>query len=544
MASPPSQPLHTTEFTAAASATEQQLQTPARGPVYGRHGVVASAYQLASLAGIDTLRAGGSAIDAALAVSAVIAAVQPYSSHLGGDAFVIVRTASGETIALNAGGRAPHAATPDRFPNGIPPRGGGAVAVPGLVDAWCALHARFASRPMAELLAPAIAIARDGFAVSRGLARAFRAARDLLAADPGCAQAFLQDGPPAPGSTLRQPDLARTLEAVASQGRDGLYAGETGRRIADCVREAGGLLAEDDLATDQAVWGEPLATRYRDWTVYEQPLPTQGFAVLEALNILECFSHGGDAIVSPDVVHRAAEAMRLALLDRNAHLGDPDVVDVPIARLLSKEYAAAQRERIGARAGERAAAPAGGGDTTSFAVADGAGNLVTFIQSIFALWGAAVLVPGTGVLLNNRLSGFSLDPASPNLLRPGRRTRHTLNTWLLEREGGPAYAGATPGADFQAQTNLQVITALVDWRLNPQAAIDAPKWALTARGGLALEGRFPDETARELERRGHRVERLSAWATALCRVQLAGRDAGGGLLAASDLRADGAALGW
>jgi gamma-glutamyltranspeptidase/glutathione hydrolase len=505
--------------------------------------VVATAQPQASLAGIDALRAGGNAIDAAIAVSAAMVVLQPYSSHLGGDGFAIVRTAAGETLALNAGGRAPLAATPDHYAGGIPGRGAAAVAVPGLVDAWCQLHERLGSRPLAELLAPAMALARDGFAISRGLAGAIRAGAEVLSEDPGCAAAFLQAGPPRSGATLRQPDLAATLEAIAARGRDGFYRGETGRRIAECVRERGGALAQEDFEREQAVWGAPLATSYRDWTVYEQPMPTQGFVLLEALNILEGFDHGADALVSPEAVHRAAEAERLALLDRNALAGDPAFVEVPLERLLSKAHAAELRRRIGARAGTGAAAPAGG-NTTSFAVADGAGNVVTFIQSIFAVWGAAVLVPGTGVLLNNRLSGFSLGPASPNALAPGKRAVHTLNTWLLEREGGPLYAGGTPGADFQTQTNLQVVTGLVDWRLNPQAAIDAPKWALTARGDLALEARFPELTFAALEARGHRVERLAAWATALCRAQVVGRNPQGVLLAASDLRADGAALAW
>lgn len=535
--------LHNTEFAAVASARERELQIAARGPVFGRHGAVASGQPPASLAGIDVLRAGGNAIDAAIAVSAVMAVVQPYSSHLGGDAFALIRTAGGDTVALNAGGRAPRDATPDRFPNGIPLRGPTSVAVPGIVDAWCAAHERFGSRPLAELLVPAIELARDGFAVSRGLAHVIRASQELLADDPGCREVFLQDGPPPPGAILRQPDLARTLEAIAAGGRVA-WRSDIGRRIVDCLRERGGLLAEEDLTESQAVWGAPLEISYRGWTVYEQPLPSQGFLVLEALNILEGFEPTGQAITSADTVHRAAEALRLAFADRSAHAGDPDAVDVPIERLLSKEYAAELRVRIGEEAGVAAPAAAGSGDTTSFAVADGQGNVVSFIQSIFQPWGAGVLVPGTGVLLNDRVYGFSLDPASANLLRPGSRTVHTLNTWLLERDDGPTYAGGTPGADFQVQTNVQVISALTDWKLNAQHAIDAPKWALTSRGDLALEARFPDETVSELSERGHPLEPLSAWATALCRCQIAGRDANGSLLSASDLRAEGCALSW
>ncbi|MEX1254668.1 MAG: gamma-glutamyltransferase [Dehalococcoidia bacterium] len=540
----------------APANTPADLHSPARGPVFGKRGVAASGQPLATLAGLDVLRGGGNAIDAALAVSAVMVVTQPYSSHLGGDAFTIIRTASGETVALNAGGRAPLAATPERFPDGVPLRGPTAVAVPGLVDAWCALQQRFATRPLAELLAPAIALARDGFPTSQSLGRVARGSQDELTADPGCNEVFFGEGVARAGKILRQPDLARTLEAIASDGRNGFYGGAVGKRITAYMEEHGGLLSDEDLARDQAVWGEPLRVDYRGCTVYEQPLPSQGFLALEALNIVEGFDLANAPATSADAVHPCAEAMRLAFADRDAHVGDPDAVEVPIERLLSKEHAAELRQRITNGAEAPTTSALRGGDTTSFAVADEQGNLVSFIQSIFHPWGSAVLVPGTGVLLNNRMLGFSLDAASPNALRPGMRTVHTLNTWLLDGPDGVVYAGGTPGADFQVQTNLQVITNLVDRRLDPQSAIDAPKWVLTARGDLApkwvltargdlaLEGRFPQETLDELSKRGHRVKPGAAWETTFSRSQLVARRADGTLLAASDLRGEGSALGW
>ncbi len=494
------------------------------------------------MAGIDVLRGGGSAIDAAIAMSAVLVVVQPYACHLGGDAFTVIRIAGGETLALNAGGRAPLAATPDRFADGIPARGAAAATVPGLVDAWCAVHGRLASKPLPALLSPAIALARDGFAVSPHLAFAIRSAQDLLSADPGCTAAFLSNGAPRSGTTLRQPDLARTLERIATDGGEGFYGHETGDALFSFMRENGGLIGEDDLARDEAAWGSPLQISYRDATVYEQPLPSQGFLTLEALNIVEELRLGQHSIVSADAVHLAAEAMRLAFADRDRYAGDPDALDVPIARLLSKEHAGRLRSTITSKS---SAAPAAvhGGDTTSFAVVDGAGNVVTFIQSIFAVWGAAAMAPGTGVLLNNRMTGFSLDPRSPNVVRPGIRTVHTLNTWLVERGDGRVYAGGTPGAHYQVQTNLQVITAMLDWRLNPQSAIDAPQWAWTADGNLALEGRFPQNTFRELEAHGHQMQRLAAWDTSLSRSQIVGLDPRtGSVFAASDPRSEGCAL--
>jgi gamma-glutamyltranspeptidase/glutathione hydrolase len=305
----------------------------------------------------------------------------------------------------------------------------------------------------------------------------------------------------------------------------------------------GGTIAREDLARNQAVWGEPLRISYKNWTVRGQPLPSQGYMTLQALKTIEGFDLSGETLTSPTTVHLAAEAMRLAFRDRVAYAGDPDVVDVPIEMLLSDEHGAELRERIEAQATGPAVA-SHGGDTTSFAVADGAGMLVSFIQSIFSPWGSAVLVPNTGVLFNNRMRGFSLDPASPNALAPGKRTVHTLNTWLLEREDGTWFAGGTPGADFQVQVNLQSIMALADWRLNAQWAIDAPRWALLSEGQLGLEARFPPETFADLAARGQRIERLAAWSPALCRSQIVGRTRQGAVFAASDPRGEGCALAW
>jgi gamma-glutamyltranspeptidase / glutathione hydrolase len=518
------------------------LQSPSRGPVYGTRGVVAAPHPIAGLIGVDVLRKGGNAVDAALAISAALVVVQPAACHLGGDAFTIIRTGERETLALNAGGRAPLAASTDRFASGIPPRGPAAATVPGLVDAWCAIHKRLATRPLSDLLAPAIALAGEGHAISPQLAFTIRGSQDVLASDPGCAEVFLADGPPRSGTVLKQPDLARSLEAIASDGREGFYDGSTGRAIASFMRANHGLITETDLARDQAVWGEPLSTRFHDWTVFEQPLPSQGFATLEALNIIERCGLGSQEMLSTDTVHTAAEAMRLAFADRDAYAGDPDAVEVPVERLLSKEYASELRSRIKERAAREAVA-AHGGDTTSFAVADGEGHAVTFIQSIFAVWGAAALVPGTGVLLNNRMTGFSLHPPSPNVLRPGMRTVHTLNTWLMERHDGRVYAGGTPGAHYQVQANLQTIAGIAEWRLDPQGAIDAPKWVWSG-DQLMLEGRFPPETIEGLRARGHRVEEAPHWATGLCRMQIVGVDSQDGrLIAASDLRSEGCALG-
>jgi gamma-glutamyltranspeptidase/glutathione hydrolase len=363
----------------------------------------------------------------------------------------------------------------------------------------------------------------------------------VLAADEGCADTFLSTGPPSSGTVLKQPDLARSLVAIANEGREGFYGGATRDAILTLMRSREGLIGEEDLDRSQAVWSKPISTRFRDWTVYEQPLPSQGFATLEALNIIEPFDLGRCAITSDHAVHVGAEAMRLAFADRDTYAGDPEAVDVPLDKLLSKDHAAILAKAIAGTAGRDAVA-AHGGDTTSFAVADGDGNAVTFIQSIFAVWGAATMVPGTGVILNNRMTGFSLNRNSPNYLRPGMRTVHTLNTWLMERDDGRAYAGATPGAHFQVQANLQTIAGIAEWSLDPQGAIDAPKWVWSG-DQLALEGRFPAETFAALRERGHTVERVPYWATGISRMQIVGLNSHDHrLFAASDLRSEGCAL--
>jgi gamma-glutamyltranspeptidase/glutathione hydrolase len=391
------------------------------------------------------------------------------------------------------------------------------------------------------LIRPAISLASDGFAMSGQLAFSIRTSEELLGRDAGCRNVFLRSDPPRAGMALTQPDLARTLEDIAQSGRSGFYGGRVGQAIVSFMRERGGLITGQDLDRDQAVWGRPLSIRYRDCTVFEQPLPSQGFTTLEALNIVEELDLRQRGLTESDTVHAAAEAMRLAFSDRDTYAGDPEAVDVPVKRLLSKDHAAKLRGTIPERSVTQPVRTHGG-DTTSFAVADEHGNVVTFIQSIFAVWGAAAMVPGTGVLLNNRMTGFSLDPASPNMLRPGMRTVHTLNTWMVDRDDGQLFAGGTPGAHFQVQANLQNILGIAEWRLDPQTAIDAPKWAWS-NGRLTMESRFPDETFHELGSRGYAVDRLDAWATQICRAQIVGRHyQAGRLLAASDLRSEGCAL--
>ena len=516
------------------------LEAPRRGPAMGRRFAVATDHPLASVTAAAVIEAGGNAVDAAIAAAAVNVVVKPNRTHLGGDAFALVwRRDTGEVAGLNAGGRAPLTATPGAFAGGIPRTGPRASTVPGLVDSWQELHARYGSLPLPRLLEPAVRFCEEGFPVSLHLSAGMASLTGRAEGD--LARVFLKaDGSAyAAGETFRQPELAETLRAIAAEGREGFYGGRTGRAIAEAMRAAGGLMTLDDLARPTAHWQEPLRTDYHGCAVFEQAPPSQGIVLLEALNVAECFPLAEWGMTSADSVHVLAEATRLAFADVRAHVGDPDFVDAPTARLLSKAHAAELATRIDLRRAGAATQVAIASDTTSFVVAAGE-MAVCYIQSVFAPWGSRFVVPGTGILMNNRMTGFSLDPASPNVVAPGKRTLHTLNNFVAVKDGRLVVAGGTPGADFQVQTNLQVIAAVVDWGLDVQAALDSPRWATATGGRLNVETRFPEALRADLAARGHDVRPAGPWGVRACSQVVASVD--GGWAAASDLRGEGVAL--
>lgn len=517
-----------------------------RAPVVATHGMAASEHPLVTQTGIDIMRRGGNAFDAALAMSALLPVVKPGRSHLGGDAYILARPAAQPAItAICSGGRAPAGATRERYAGGIRQRGGAAAAVPGLVDAWEVFAKRWCTMPARDLLAPAITYARDGFPVSRELELVLAGARGMFAKYDGLARMLWVDGePPRMGQTLRQPALARTLEAIADGGRDAFYRGEVARTIARAVQDAGGYMSEDDLARHEADVLEPLSVEYRGSTVYETPPNSQGLILLEELKIVEGFGLAAWGHLSADAVHHMVEAKKLAFEDRLRFAGDPAFVDFDPARLLTDEWAAERRTRIDPRRAAEIATPTPGTDTTSFVVADAAGNLCSFIQSLYAPFGCAVGIPELGIIMNNRMTGFSLDPASPNVLAPGKRTMHTLNTYMIFREGRPFMIGNTPGGDYQVQTNLQVITGVLDFGLDPQAAVDAPRWGHNP-DALIVERELPAETRDELARRGHDVQVQPRATNPTGRPQAIVIDpVSGAFIGGSDSRGEGAAAGW
>ena len=525
-------------------------------------GMVTSPHALASQAGVAILQAGGSAVDAAIAAAAVLSVVYPHMTSLGGDAFWLIHDATtGAVRSLEAAGRAAAAATIEWFAarglREIPVRGivPASLTVPGAVDGWCQAHAAYGRLPLATDLAAAVGYARDGFPVTRRLAQWIERSADVLAADPAVARIFLAGGPsPATGRRLTNPDLARTLERVG-EGRAGFYEGETAREMARHAREHGGFFTERDFAAQRAKWGASIHATYRGVTIHETPPPSQGVSVLQALLLLEPWELGALPFLGPDHVHLLVQAKQIAFHDRDRLVADPEFSPVPVERLLSRAYADERRalmDRERALPWDRV--PSSGsltGDTVYVAAVDADGNAVSLIQSLYFGFGAAVVAGNTGVVLQNRGAYFSLDPAHPNRLEPGKRPLHTLIASLAFKNGRLWQVVGCMGADGQPQIHLQVYTALIDFGLDIQQAVEAPRWLAgrfalgDARELLNLEGRFAPATLAELARRGHEINRWEAW------NELAGHAHGitinpesGARVGGADPRSDGAAIGY
>ncbi len=527
--------------------------------IMGRRGAVASNHPLATQAGLLALQAGGNAVDAAVAVAATLSVVEPFMSGLGGDGFYHVHVRrTGEALVFNGTGPAPRAATPERYAGGIPLSGPLAVSVPGSVGAWGAMHARFGRRPWGSLLETALHYARDGFGVTRAYRHFAGEQVASLGADPRSRAVFLRDGQaPRVGTPIDQPALARTLEELAGEGADAFYRGGLARRLAAGCREAGALLTAEDLAAFRADAEAPIALDYRGYTVREAPPNSMGWVLLQELGIVEHFDLAAMGALSADLVHTLVEAKKLAFADRERWSGDPRFVEAPLAELLSPAYLARRAAEIDPKraAPARVAAATVAGDTTYFCVVDGEGNAVSGIQSINSAFGSGVTAGDTGILLNNRMGPWHLEPDHPNRLAPGKRVRHTMNPAMVFKGGELWAVLGTPGGDYQVQVNLQVLTAMLDLGYDPQQAAEMPRWSSTQPGqdanwphdcpdALNLEARFPEEVRPELAARGHPVVDLGDL-DGPCSVEIIRRDAGTGLLmAGSDPRRDGWALAY
>ena len=537
-----------------------------RSPVYGRRGMVAASQPLAVAAGLEILAAGGNAADAAVATAAALNVTEPTSTGIGGDCFALFYDASpGQVTALNGSGRAPAALTLARlaqegFGRELPPYHPYTITVPGACAGWCDLSERHGRLPLSRVLAPAIRLAEKGFPVAPITAYFWaRGVEGQLALAPGGQELTIEGRAPRAGEIFHNPGLARTLRAVAEGGKTAFYQGRIAEAIAVTIQRAGGCLSVEDLASHRSTWDEPISTTYRGLRIWECPPNGQGLAALLALNMLEGFDLASQDPLSAERLHLEIEAMRLAFADANWYVTDPQFTNLPICQLLSKEYAAERRRLINpgrATPNPRRGSPVTGSDTVYFSVVDGKGNACSFINSNYMGFGTGIVPSGWGFSLQNRGHNFRLDPAHPNALAPGKRPYHTIIPALITRAEDDALIACfgVMGGLMQPQGHVQVVVALADDKLDPQAALDRPRFCIEAVGPsqwdstlvsqIALEDGIPAAAVAALAAMGHPVTVKSGHERAIFgRGQIILRDPGTGVLCAgSDPRADGCAM--
>ena len=521
-----------------------------RSPVLARNGMIATSQPLASAAGLRVLMDGGNAVDAAITAAAVLNVVEPMMCGIGGDLFALYWEAETGTLhGLNATGRAGSRADAARLRSEgmtrMPGNGPLAVTVPGALDGWEELVIRFGSRPLGELLQPAIRHAEEGFPVSEVISVQWKSAEARLARHPATAAAYLVEGKRAPehGEVFRSPDLARTFRKIAGQGTQVFYRGEIAEAIHGFLEAEGGLVTREDLAAHDSSWVEPISTTYRGVEIFQIPPNSQGFAALEMLNILEGYDdlpalgHNSAAYL-----HRLIEAKKLAFADRDAYLGDPEHMRVPVETLISKRYAATRRAAIAPNRAAREVAPGmtDDGDTIYLTVVDEQRNAISLIYSLFGSFGSGLVVPGTGIALQNRGTGFSLEEGHPNELAPGKRALHTNMPGMAFRDGRPWVSYGVMGGDMQPQGHTQVLLNLVDFGMSVQKAGEMPRFRHGAYGVGIESGVDPDALA-ALHRMGHTLmTRFGAYGGYQA-IMIDWEN--GVLLGGSDPRKDGAAMG-
>ncbi len=549
-----------------------------RSPVIAVNGMAATAHPLASQAALDVLKAGGNAVDAAIAANAAIGLMEPTGNGIGGDLFVIVwDPETREVYGLNAAGRSPRSLSYDEVVEtvgeggAIPPLGAMPVSVPGTVDGWFTLHERFGSMAMADILAPAISYAENGFPVTETIGYYWDRNMRILETrfENGGFEEFAnaqatyltEDGDaPREGEIFRNPDLANTLRALAEGGRDAFYEGDIARTIDAYMERIGGWLSYEDLASHRSEWVDPVSVNYRGYDVWELPPQGQGIAALQMLQIIEEYDLASMGFMSAEALHVMIEAKRLAFEDRARFYADPDFADMPIETLVSDEYADQRRALISMDAametvthGDPAALE--DGDTTYLTVADGNGMMVSLIQSNFRGMGSGLVPDGLGFMLQDRGELFSLDRNHPNVYAPGKRPFHTIIPAMVTRDGEAYLSFGLMGGAMQPQGHVQIITNMIDFGLNVQEAGDAARWrhdgsssetgeagAVAGVGVVSLESGVPQSVREALEALGHVIQDGDG---GFGGYQAILRDAETGVLhGASEMRKDGAAQGY
>ena len=531
-----------------------------RSPVYGRRGIVATSQPLATAAGLEILSKGGNAADAAVAAAAALNVTEPTSTGIGGDMFALYFDAQTKQVtALNGSGRAPAALTIDRLKNEglladeLPPYHAYTVTVPGACAGWCDLIEKHGSRSMAEILAPAIRLADEGFPVAP-LTSYFwaRGVEKQLSSSLNGRELTIDGRAPYAGEIFRNPGLAKTLSVIARENKQGFYQSQIAEAIAGVIKEAGGCLSEDDLASHVSTWEAPISVNYRGYRVHECPPNGQGITALIALNILEGFDLSSLPALSTKRLHLLIESMRLAFADARWYVADPAFSKIPIEELLSKEYAKERRKLIDrkhANIEPQRGMPVASSNTVYLSVVDGFGNACSFINSNYMGFGTGIVPKGWGFSLQNRGHNFSLDPAHPNALAPRKRPYHTIIPAMVTRESDNSLFAAygVMGGFMQPQGHVQVLSALVDNGLDPQAALDLARFCIDveeAGGGVAIEEGMPKKIINALIKMGHPIYEVAGYERALFgRGQVILRDAETGVLCAgSDPRADGCAM--
>jgi gamma-glutamyltranspeptidase / glutathione hydrolase len=538
---------------------------PTRSEVIATQGMAATSHPLASQVALDILKRGGTAVDAAIAANAAIGLMEPISNGVGGDLFAIVWDEKTKKLhGLNASGRSPQSLTLAKLReelrkldrNTIPPRGPLPVSVPGTVDGWFELHAKFGKLPMKELLQPAISYARNGFPVTEVIAEGWAINVKSLKDFPNFAETFMPNGrAPAKGEVFRNPLLANTLSAIAEGGRDAFYKGDIAQRIEKYMKANGGYLTAADMAAHRSEWVEPVSTNYRGYDVWELPPNTQGIAALQMLNILEAYDIKSMGFGSPEYLHLFVEAKKLAFEDRARYYADPEFAKIPLKTLLSKDYAAKRRGLINLNkaALEYPVDKAlGHGDTIYMTVADAAGNMVSLIQSNYRGMGSGMTPDGCGFIFQDRGELFSLKDGHPNVYAPGKRPFHTIIPAFITRGGKPWLSFGVMGGGMQPQGHVQIVVNLIDFGMNLQEAGDAPRArhegsseptdeVMRNGGEVILETGFPADSINALKARGHKVTVDNDGGFG---GYQAIKSEGGVYFGASESRKDGAAQGY
>jgi gamma-glutamyltranspeptidase / glutathione hydrolase len=538
-----------------AGTVVAQDRSQTRSMVISKGGIVAAESPLAAQAGVQILEHGGNAVDAAIATNAMMGVVSPMMNGIGGDLFAIVYDAKADKLyGLNSSGWAPKALTIDGLHKQglreMPQTGVNAITVPGAVEGWQTLVDKFGRKKLGEDLSAAIATAKNGYPVTEWVALYWAGEVEYLHGDAEATRVYLpNDHPPKTGDIFHNPDLAWSLQQIADHGRDGYYKGEVGQRILEGIKRRGGFMTAQDLAEFSAEWVEPLSTTYRDWTVYELPPNGQGLAALMMLNIMENFPLGQKdyGFASPNALHAMIEAKKLAYADLLKYIGEPRGQSLPVKALLSKERAAERAKLVEADHANCDVAAGGlpsGGDTTYLTVVDREGNMVSLIQSNYAGFGSGIVAAGTGFALQNRGALFSLEASSPNALAGHKRPLHTIIPAFAQK-GDTRVAFGIMGGWNQSQAHAQFIANLVDFKMNIQAALESPRFSKHTFPGcdVQMENRVPQKTRDELTTKGHKIQVVGPFSSAVGGGQVVLRDFASGVnYGASDPRKDGAAV--